>query len=82
MSQLHRPDSGYPKAGVISVSGILHLGYFFVQCSVSAYLSLLMLVGVLQGLPLYIALLGGAIYVLSFAFDVRKGAFKQLPSIV
>ena len=78
MDERHRPDSGYPTAGTMSHSGALHLFYFFAQASVGAYVAVLALTGLLQGVPLYLAAVGGAVYMLSFLYDIHTGKFALL----
>ena len=66
-----KSGSHYPKVGVLSWNGVLHLGYFFWQWSFGAYLILLLLVGKLQEEVFAITILGILVYLASFAFDIH-----------
>ena len=77
MQKNHRPDSGYPKPGIISTSGFLHLVYFFAQMSICAYVFLLALTRSICGLPLLLALAGAMFYILCLEFDITSGKFAE-----
>ena len=76
MQKNHQPDSGYPKAGIISLSGRLYLMYFFFQLSISAFLVLLACISSYLDASLLLALAGGGIYFLSLISDIEDGAFN------
>ena len=79
-SPRHVPDSGYPRPGRASVSGALHILYFFAQGSACVLALLLAVLGQLGAPLLAMALGGGGIYLASYALDYRQGIFfKKLP---
>ncbi len=77
----HKPDQGFPQAGKVSWNGLLHLPYhgFGVAMSILAIWHACW--GELNGVPLHVALVGGAIYIISFIADIRAGNFDPLKRI-
>jgi hypothetical protein len=78
ISKRHRPDSGYPFPGKISLQGRTHVVYFFLQLFVCTLVLLFAVEGKLPVTPLITALAGGAVYIASFMFDWYAGHFALL----
>ena len=74
----HKPDSGYPAPGRVSLFGRVHLVYFFIQSSICAAMIGLVLNGTLHGTPLLIAIVGGIIYAASYIADSRSGRLDRV----
>ena len=66
------PGSHYPKAGVVSWNGALHIGYYFWQLSFATYLVLLIEVGKLSIDLLALVAVGFLVYFASLASDIQR----------
>lgn len=77
-SDEHKPDWGYPKAGVISLGGMSHLPYLGLNVGMIFILILKIFTGDLTGILLWTALAGGAIWIASFIADMKTGHFDPL----
>ena len=80
-SKDHKPDYGFPHTGKISISGILHLPYFGVGIGASSVASFCLLAGSLRGPVMWVALLGGAIYIACFIAEMKSGNFDALKPV-
>jgi hypothetical protein len=74
----HKPDMGFPEIGKVSWIGFIHLPYHGVGVAVSVLIIWHIIAGNLWGPVLYVALIGGAIYIASFIADIRAGNFDPL----
>ena len=80
MSRRHKPDSGYPAPGKRSPHALAHEWYFFLQLTLCALLVELAVTHELVGLPLRVALVGGAVYAVCFFADLYLGYFSPRKS--
>lgn len=82
MGQLHKPDAGYPAAGVVSIFGRVHLLYFFVQITIGAiglWLVGLMILGQFPWSSVAVVGLGGGFfYLLTWLADMKTRRFARL----
>lgn len=74
----HKPDSGFPKTGEISSSGMWHLPYFGINAGIAVVDTTMILTGPLRGPVMWLSLAGGAIYIAAIIYDVARGNFAQL----
>jgi hypothetical protein len=78
LSKNHKPDYGFPDTGRVSRAGVLHLFYLAVGVGAAAMCVGRLVTGELYGTVLWVALAGGAIYILCFFADVKSGNFASL----
>jgi hypothetical protein len=74
----HRPNFSYPKWGVMSVSGILHLFYFFLQTTIVSFTGIFLVVKEADRLVIMLFGLGLIFYLGMFLLDVFTGRFKYI----
>ena len=68
----HTPDSGYPEAGRISACGAIHSVYR--GLNVGSIAICFLHIGELH----WLFWVGGALYLITFGIDIRRGHFKSL----
>lgn len=78
LQENHKPDACYPDTGEVSLTGILHLPYFCVAIAAAVMCLWNLYTGDLRGPVMWLALAGGAFYILFFIFDIRAGNFEPL----
>jgi len=81
LSKDHKPDQGFPEIGKISRHGLSHLPYHGAGVAMSLLIIWHLAVGNLRGPVLYVALLGGVIYISSFVADIKSGNFDPLKKV-
>lgn len=81
MNQDHKPDMGFPYAGKISWTGVLHLPYFGIGVVAGAFCVWFIFTGDLRGLVLCVGLGGAAFYALCFVAEIKSGNFDPLKRI-
>lgn len=74
----HKPDYGFPDIGKVSFAGILHLFYFGAGIAASVMCVWNLFTGDLRGPVMWVALAGGAFYIVCFVLEVRSGNFDPL----
>ncbi len=74
----HKPDQGFPAVGQVSWHGLSHLPYHGVGVAMSLFCIWHIIVGNLKGVPLYLGLAGGAIYIAFFIADIKTHNFDPL----
>lgn len=84
MEPRHRPDSFYPRAGVVSALGKIHLVYFAGQYMLGA-MGLWMIGYMMAGLRPWswvaaVAVASAMAYFVTLASDLAQGKFKRLPN--
>ena len=72
------PGSGFPRKGAISIHGVLHLLYFFIQSFLCAGVFLLIFYGETQRLFIILAVSGAVVYSLSFLADWWEGKLEPV----
>jgi hypothetical protein len=77
IGEKHKPDAGYPSKGKTSLSGRLHLVYFFVQFEIFVYTLINFISPRSTNLKLT-WILGLSIYATSFFIDIFQGKFDNL----
>ena len=78
LNKTHKPDAGFPKPGVISVNGLLHLPYFGVGIAASLMCIWFMAIGDLCGPVLWMGLVGGVTYIFFFIWEMKTGNLDPL----
>jgi hypothetical protein len=68
-----RPDSGYPGRGKTSLHNYVHLVYFFAQYFICIAVIVFLLCGLLVAPVTLLALIGGAVYILTYLVDLQQG---------
>ncbi len=74
----HKPDYGFPDIGKVSFAGILHLFYFGAGIAASVMGVWNLITGDLRGPVMWVALVGGAFYIVCFILEMKSGNFDQL----
>ena len=75
MTPPHRPSSGYPAPGIISVAGKTHLLYFFLQLTV-AFVGVYVLFTTTSPTTRNAIIMGAIIYGTAALVDLRKGLIE------
>lgn len=78
MGPFHKPDHGYPAAGVVSSSGKFHLVYFAAQIAVATRAIGFLTSGRMNKTSAGIGLLGGVVFIVAFVLDIKSGRFASL----
>jgi len=78
LGKRHKPDWGYPRIGRISIGGRVHLVYHGLNIAMLGLLVFVMIVGNLNGWPMWLTLISLVIYVITNVIDIKKGHFDQL----
>lgn len=81
LGDVHKPDQGFPEIGKVSWHGLSHLPYHGVGVAMSVLVIWHTINGNLRGPVMYVALLGGVLYLVTFAADVVSGNFDPLKRI-
>jgi hypothetical protein len=79
MGPSHKPDWAYPKKGVVSFGGQLHLVYFILQLTVALLAIALLVGGRLSPIQMAVGLSGGVVYLLAVWKDVNTKRWFSLP---
>lgn len=74
----HKPDWGFPEVGNPSVGGLFHSCYHGVIVSFAVICIWHIILGNLRGEVMWLVVVGGVIYVISFLVDIRAGHFKKI----
>ncbi len=81
LSSEHKPDWGFPGNGRISVGGVVHLFYFGTLGAMGVSCIVFIISGFLTGWTLGITLIGGGIWLIAGALDIKAGHFEKLKKI-
>ncbi len=77
----HKPDIGFPKAGKIGLQGIVHQPYFGFYMALSVLCIWFIFTGSLNGVVLYVGLVGALFYLVCHEADKLTGNFDALKPI-
>lgn len=81
LTQNHKPDQGFPEIGKVSWHGLSHLPYHGAGVAMALFAIWHIITGELRGSVMYVALVGGTIYVASFITDIKTGNFDPLKKV-
>ncbi|MSU54392.1 MAG: hypothetical protein EXS48_00940 [Candidatus Staskawiczbacteria bacterium] len=81
LGENHKPDQGFPSAGVVGLNGWAHLPYFGFCIAAAAICIWNLITSDLRGPVMWVGLIGGAFYIGCFIGDIKTGNFDSLKSI-
>lgn len=74
----HKPDWGYPVVGEASLGGWSHMLYFGANVAIGIIDIYHLFTGQLRGPLMWMALIGGGIWMAAFIQDLRRGRFDPI----